>query len=227
MQRDAAYFIKQLKVRFLPIRNFIYIIIDEASRQAAIVDPAWETETIISAIEGLSITLTTILLTHSHFDHVNAVKPLLERFPARAYMAAEEMDFYGFQCDRLNAVRHHDVIKLGQTQISCLFTPGHTAGGICYLLPDALFTGDTIFTEGCGICNARGGDPEKMFESVQMIKTTINPNVRIYPGHSFGKEPGQPLETLMKDNIYFQFDRKDQFVNWRMRKSYIGGFDFR
>jgi glyoxylase-like metal-dependent hydrolase (beta-lactamase superfamily II) len=220
------YAIRPLKVRFLHYRNYTYIIVDEASRQAAIVDPAWEFERIASVIEGLNITLTTILLTHSHFDHVNAVGPLLKRYNAQVYISAEEKEFYGFRCERLNSVQHSDIIEIGHTRISCILTPGHTAGGMCYLLSDALFTGDTIFSEGCGICNQPGGDPEKMFESVQMIKTTINPDVCIYPGHSFGLEPGQPLGSLMKENIYLQIDQKDLFVNWRMRKNFFGGFNF-
>lgn len=221
------YFINQLKVRFLLFRNFTYIIVDRASRQAAIVDPSWEFETIASAVDGLNVTLTTILLTHSHMDHVHSVKPLLNRYRPRVYMSTQEIDYYGFRCEGLNGVRHQETVALGQTRFSCLLTPGHTAGGICYLLPDALFTGDTIFTEGCGICNAPGGDAEKMFESVQMVKNTIGPDVRIYPAHSFGKEPGQTLQSLWDENIYFQIDKKEQFIAWRMRSNFLGAFNFR
>ncbi len=218
--------IKQLKVGFLFIRNFTYLIVDKASRQAAIVDPAWEVETIISAIQDLNVTLTTILLTHSHFDHVNAVKPLVRRYGAQVYLSAEEIDYYGFQCERLIAIRHQDIIRLGHSRISCLVTPGHTFGGVCYHLPGALFTGDTIFTEGCGICNTTGGNPEKMFESIQMIKTTIDPDARIYPGHSFGKEPGHSLCNLMEENIYFQITEREHFINWRMRRNFFDAFNF-
>ncbi len=141
-------------------------------------------------------------------------------------MSCREIEYYGFHCERLNKVRHQDVIHLGNTSIQCLLTPGHTAGGVCYLLDDALFTGDTIFTEGCGICNLRGGDPEKMFESIQMIKKTVDPSVRIYPAHSFGKMPGQTLSSLMNENLYFIIPVKEHFVSWRMRNNFFGAFDF-
>ena len=226
-QRHGMHFVKQLKVRFLFIQNFTYLVVDKSSGQAAIVDPAWEYETIASAIDGLNVTLTAILLTHSHLDHVNSVKPLVKKYSPEVYMSLEEIDYYGFRCERLNPVRHQDVVALGQTRFSCLLTPGHTKGGVCYLLPDALFTGDTISTEGCGICSAPGADPGKMFESIQMIKGTIAPDVRVYPAHSFGKEPGQTLRSLMNDNIYFQIDGKEHFIAWRMRKNFSGAFNFR
>lgn len=177
-------------------------------------------------IDGLDVTLTTILLTHSHFDHINAVKPIVKRYRAHVYMSAEEIDYYGFQSERLIAIQHQDIIPVGQSRISCLVTPGHTVGGVCYHPPGALFTGDTIFTEGCGICNRVGGDPGKMFESIQMIKTVIDPDVHIYPGHSFGKEPGQSLKYLKDENIYFQISEREHFINWRMRRNFFDAFNF-
>jgi glyoxylase-like metal-dependent hydrolase (beta-lactamase superfamily II) len=123
-------------------------------------------------------------------------------------------------------VRHLDTIHLGETPISFLFTPGHTAGGGCYLLSDSLFAGDTVFIEGCGICHARGGSPEEMFNSIQEIKRIVPPHVRVYPGHSFGEKPGRTLHHLVKQNIYFQINKKRQFIDFRMRKSFKKFFDF-
>lgn len=210
-------FIRPLKLRFLSMTTLSYLIVDKSSRQAAIVDPAWESERLVSEIEALDVTLTAILLTHSHFDHIQAVKPLMHWYGARVYMSAEEIDFYKFRSARLQALCDRDIVQLADTNISCLLTPGHTAGGMCFHSPGSLFTGDTVFIEGCGICNKYGGSAEQMFESIQRIKTAFDPDVRIYPGHSFGKEPGQPLRLLMKENIYFQIDERDAFINWRMR----------
>lgn len=225
--QPVSCFIEQLKVGFLLFKNFSYILVDASTRHAAIVDPAWEYGTIVSAIDRLNVTLTSILLTHSHPDHTNCVKPLLKRYPAEVYMSREEIDYYRFRCERLNAVRDREVIPVGDTPVACLLTPGHTAGGACYHARDALFTGDTLFSEGCGICNVPGGDAEKMFESIQMIKRTIDRDVRIYPAHSFGMEQGRTLRALMRDNIYLQIERKELFVGWRMRSGFSGAFNFR
>ncbi len=220
------YFVIQLKVTSSFIHNYTYIIIDKASQQAAIVDPAWELDKIISSLSTFNVKLTKILLTHSHFDHVNLVNSLLERFSPDVYMSVEEIAFYNFTCRNLNSLSHHDTILLGETPITLLFTPGHTTGGVCYFLSDSLFTGDTIFNEGCGICNAFGGNPEQMFESIQKVKM-IDPGVHVFPGHSFGKKPGRTLGQIMKENIYFQIDVKKHFINFRMRRSCNNFFVFR
>lgn len=201
------------------IVNYSYIIIDRASKEAAIVDPAWELGKVTTTLDGLGVRLTQILLTHSHIDHVNLVSPLVELYNPMVFMSAKEIDFYGFRCKNLSPVCHLDSIKLGHTLIECLFTPGHTAGGMCFVLPDSIFTGDTIFIEGCGICNTQGGSPEKMFESIQMVKNMVHPNTLVYPGHSYGKEPGCSLSLLMDENIYFLIEKRGIFVNFRMRKN--------
>ena len=221
-----TYLVKQIKVSRSFIKNYIYIIVDKASQQAAIVDPSWGLGVVVEALDELGARLTTILLTHSHFDHVNMVQPLLKRFGPRVFMSAREIAFYDYQCANLKPMEHLDAIEVGRTRISCLLTPGHTAGSVCFLLSDSIFTGDTVFIEGCGICNTKGGCPEKMFDSIQMLKERVRPDVRVYPAHSFGKPPGYALRDVMMENIYFLIDKKNVFVDFRMRKSFKKIFDF-
>lgn len=199
------------------IRSFTYVLVDRRSRRAAVVDPAWDPDAIAARVEALGAIPAAILLTHSHFDHVNAVSPLVARYGVDVHMSCREIDVYGFRCERLRAVRHGDVVRVGETEVTCLATPGHTAGGLCFQAGDALFTGDTVFTEGCGVCTAPGGDPRAMFGSLALIRRSVPPTARVFPGHSFGMAPGQPLADLQRDNVYFQFDDPEQFVAWRMR----------
>jgi len=225
---DETYEIHILKAGFLSFKNYIYVIVDKVTREAAIIDPAWDIKGIVNLLGDIGAKLTTILLTHSHFDHVNLVKSLLKEFNPRVYMSAEEISFYGFHCPNLNPFHHLDAINLGYTDITFILTPGHTAGGACYLLSGSIFTGDTIFIEGCGICSLKGGgSPEKIFESIQYIKTTLNPRALVYPAHSYGKQPGYPLSYLMENNIYFLIDKKDLFISFRMRKNQKNLFDFK
>lgn len=220
------YYVYQLQVRFFSFINFTYLIIDKKTKQAAIVDPSWELPKIAFVLQRLNVTLTTILLTHSHFDHVNLVDALMRRYNPQAFLSFREISFYNFKCKNLNPVQHNDVIKLGETEISCLLTPGHTRGSICYLVPGGLFTGDTIFTEGCGLCNTFGGNAAEMFESIQKIRTGINPQVKVFPGHSYGKQSGYSLTYLLKRNISFQFSNKESFINFRMRQSKTNQFQW-
>lgn len=218
MGNTPTYYLVNRETSCNSYKNFIYIVIDKTSREAAVVDPAWELDSLYRIIREYNADLTTVLLTHSHYDHVNMVEPLLDRYDARVYMHKREIEFYRFACKNLHPLSHLDSINLGQTVITCLSTPGHTAGGACFLLSGSLFTGDTIFIEGCGICSTSGGNAGEMFDSIQAIREQVEPGVCVYPGHSYGMAPGYPLSYLLKNNIYFHIPRKDDFVKYRRKK---------
>jgi hydroxyacylglutathione hydrolase len=210
----------------MDIKNFCYIVIDTTTNFTAVIDPAWELETIEFFLKKINANLVKILLTHSHFDHVNLVKPLLKKYNPQVVMSSKEINYYNFRCDNLSPIDDGDLLKLGNTDIKCILTPGHTVGSTCFLVSDNLFTGDTIFTEGCGICSAYGGNPEEMYHSIQKIKKTISHSVRIYPSHSFGKSPGHSLSHLINENIYFQIEKIEHFIAFRMRKGQSDLFRF-
>jgi glyoxylase-like metal-dependent hydrolase (beta-lactamase superfamily II) len=224
---EQIYEIYKLKVRFTFCKNFTYLIVDSKSKEAAIIDPAWELNHVINIITKTNAHLKCILLTHSHLDHVNLVKPLLKRFNPKAYMHRKEINYYNFRCNNLQPIEHLDKIKIGNTNITTLFTPGHTAGSCCFLLKKDLFTGDTLFTEGCGICNGKGGSPKAMFNSLQIIKSIVDIDTHKYPAHSFGKAPGQLLNKILKENIYLQFENEANIINFRMRNNQKSPFSFR
>ncbi|BBB93465.1 MAG TPA: MBL fold metallo-hydrolase [Methylomusa anaerophila] len=221
-----SFQVYQLKLKSMFFKNYCYIIMDTATKQTAIVDPAWELDTIELLLNKINADLVMILLTHSHFDHVNLVNPLLKKYNPQVVMSAKEIDYYKFACNNLMPIAHDDLLTVGDTKIKCLLTPGHTAGSACFLLSDCLFTGDTIFIEGCGMCDANGGNPAEMYNSIQLIKNTVSPDVLIYPAHSYGKAPGYPLNYLLKENIYFQIDKREHFIAFRMRKNQNNLFTF-
>ncbi|MCZ8521606.1 MULTISPECIES: MBL fold metallo-hydrolase [Paenibacillus] len=217
---QAACQVTPLRVTWQQYINYSYLIVDQATGQAAVVDPAWELGTILSELERQGAVLTSILLTHAHHDHVNLVDALCSRFPhLKVYMTGQECDFYQFGAPGLIRLNDLDTVHIGATPVRCFLTPGHTAGGACYLLPGSLFSGDTIFTEGCGMCTGAGADPVQMFHSVKRMQGIADADVRVYPGHSYGIEPGQTMRYLQENNIYFQIESVEHFVKFRMRKN--------
>ncbi|MGR6854934.1 MBL fold metallo-hydrolase [Bacillus halotolerans] len=223
----VTYAVHTIKTFHQGWTNYCYIIEDIVSRSAIVVDPSWELSKITNKLSELEVDLSAILLTHSHYDHVNLVEPLSALFHPQVYMSKTEIDFYQFRCKNLIALQDRETISIGMTKAQCLLTPGHTAGGMCYLFSESIFTGDTIFTEGCGICEDHGSSADDMFDSVQRIKSIVSPEVRVYPGHSFGQAPGQTIGELLKHNIYFQIDKREYFVKFRNRKNQRGIFDFK
>ena len=224
---DKKQSIHVLKLCFFNFVNYSYIIFDQAHRQAVIIDPVWEFDKITDKMTELDAELTSVLLTHSHFDHTNLAERVAEKYNANIYMLHKEIEYYKFNCKRLNSLYDGDILKFGDTAIECIHTPGHTVGSASFLINDSMFTGDFIFIEGCGVCTYKGASARDMFISIQKIKSRIPLNTHIFPGHSYGKSPGYPLKYLLENNIYFQINNMDKFIEFRQRKNQKGIFDFK
>jgi glyoxylase-like metal-dependent hydrolase (beta-lactamase superfamily II) len=199
---EGMFDIVTLKVGYGGFYNYSYLGIDKSSGHAFIVDPAWELNLIVETLKKNHAVLKMILLTHSHFDHVNLVNQLVKIFNPCVYMSNAEIDYYGFNCANLRPMRDMDELCMGATKILCLLTPGHTKGGMCYWIGNNIFTGDTVFIEGCGVCSNFGASADEMYKSIQKIKNIVHLDTYVYPGHSYGKDPGKTLEYLFDTNIY-------------------------
>ncbi len=170
--------------------NNVYIVYDE-TKECFIVDPGVALDKIIATIESLSLKPKAIFLTHGHHDHIGVVKDLKEHFEISVYIGLEDGEmlenpakFSGNQ--NIGAVADYiaivdgDEFKIGNMQIKAIATPGHTKGGICFLVDGEMFTGDSIFHENIGRCDLYGGNYHTMLESVKKVS---NLECNIYPGH--------------------------------------------
>ncbi|MEY8355403.1 MBL fold metallo-hydrolase [Lachnospiraceae bacterium 54-53] len=222
-----TYGVHQLKVQQAGFINYIYLIVDKISKQTAIVDPSWNYAAILNLINKLNVKVDALLLTHSHIDHVYMVDSLIEKYKdVKVYMSDIECQYYKYTTNNLMRLYDGDIIRLGDTEVTCILTPGHTKGSMCYLLQESIFTGDTIFAEGCGMCTSLGGDAYEMYQSIQKIKNMVKPHVRVYAGHSYGKNQGETLMEISEYNIYFQINDIKKFVEFRNRKGQNNLFEF-
>ena len=204
-----------LKTNYQSIKNYNYLVVDQTCRQAVIVDPAWQIETIDQALTDTQAVLSGILITHSHPDHIDLAKPIAEKYDCPIWMSKEEIAASGFNARHLIGIDTKPW-TVGQMLIEPILAPGHTPGCMCYLIGDNLFSGDVLFTEGCGICPDTQA-AHAMFASLQNLKKRLKPQTRIVPGHSYGEQPGQMLSQLQKDNIYLQFSNRESFAAFRLR----------
>ncbi|WP_444944876.1 MBL fold metallo-hydrolase [Microbulbifer sp. ZKSA006] len=218
--------VHSIKVSRSSIINNNFLIVDEESRDAVFVDPAWELDTLENALEQNQATLKGILVTHSHPDHTDLCDTLSKLYSVPVFMNQTEIDFYSFHCAGLVALQNEDLFKLGKLKIKPHATPGHTIGGVCYQIDSSLFTGDTLFIEGCGMCVGPGSDPYQLFLSLQKLKQSLDPTTCIYPGHTYVYPCGKSLSFLLKNNIYLAFDDIEMFVEFRMRKNQNSLFKF-
>lgn len=223
-----SYDIFQRRVQRFGFVNYMYLIVDRVTRETAVVDPSWDYEGLIELVKQLKVKIDYILLTHSHIDHIYIVDQLVEQFKdVKVYISDAECQYYDYAVANMIRLYDGDNIKVGITDVKCILTPGHTKGSMCYLLEDSIFTGDTLFIEGCGMCSSLGGDAQKMYDSIQKLKRVVALHVKVYAAHSYGKEPGCIMQDVMKQNIYLNINDVNQFIKFRNRKEQPKLYDFK
>lgn len=199
-----------------PMENFVYLITDIKTKQAAVVDPAWDVKKITDFSEANNITITDVLLTHSHHDHINGLEEILNYSDPQLHLLKQESDFWQSELDKPSLHYGGDSIRIGNTEINILHTPGHTPGSACYLLNDDIITGDTLFIFGCGRCDLNGGDPEQMFSTLKKIKSELPGNTVIHPGHNYATKHTSNISEQIKGNPFMHFHECADFVEYRM-----------
>jgi glyoxylase-like metal-dependent hydrolase (beta-lactamase superfamily II) len=199
-----------------PMENFVYLIHDHSSDRAAVVDPAWDVTSIIRLAERKGVRITDVLLTHSHHDHINGVEDLLKNCDAQLHLLKAEARFWGREIEKPTLHHGGDLIRLGNTDIEILHTPGHTPGSACYLLDGNVITGDTLFVFGCGRCDLKGGDPEQMFETLKALRENLPSAYVIHPGHNYAQMPVTTMQEQIEGNPFLHFREVERFVRYRM-----------
>jgi len=217
-----------IKTRYLLFKNYSYLVYNSLHREAIVVDPAWEIKKIERLLTENQLTLTSILLTHTHFDHISLVTPLVKKYNCQVFVSQKEMSNIEINPANIYPIISEVPFEIAQLKIIPLLTPGHSNGSICYLIDNKLFTGDTLFIEGCGACFGADSDPKQLFNSIIKLKNFIDPSTIVYPSHSFGHSPGLPFSFLLKENIYLCFEegQEEMFISFRMREKQSNLFNF-
>ena len=205
---------KQIKVG--PMQNFSYIIGDQDSKESVVVDTGWETDKLIDLCNKEKLSINKIILTHSHYDHVQKIDELASKTNAAVYFHEEDHNEIKRVIKNPNIkiikLKNNDEIKIGNIEIKVIHTPGHTPGAICLLFENKLITGDTLFVNAIGRTDLAGGDSIKLFESLQKLKK-LKDYIEIYPGHDYGEILFSTIENEKKNNPYFMCNTKEQFLN--------------
>ncbi|MBR2429880.1 MBL fold metallo-hydrolase [bacterium] len=178
-----------------PIDNNNYLIIDENSKEAALIDCSYYDENILIELKRQNAILKYILLTHGHFDHISGLNNFSENVQVLMHFADKEwveqvnnylpmLNMPSMKIPRIDKyIDNDDIINLGDLKIKVIHTPGHTQGGVCFYVDGYLFSGDTIFKESVGRCDLPGGDFNQIVKSIEGKIFTLPDNTIIYPGH--------------------------------------------
>lgn len=225
-QSNSNLIVRTVRVCYEDMINYSYLLISKHSSYCILIDPSWEPEKILKVMEEYNVVPTDIFITHAHGDHFFSLDFFVKKFNSRVWISSIEAEYYIFQSENMNTFSPNQLFRLGDISVLTIHTPGHTKGSFSYLANNNLFTGDTLFAEGCGSCIYPGGSAEDMFNSVQKIKAIANSETKVYPGHSFGAKPGLSFKEIEQMNIYLQFDDKYDFVNFINRKTQKTGTFF-
>lgn len=205
--------------------NFCYLIGDRTTGEAVVIDPAYDTETLVDLAEEDGMRLTGVLATHYHPDHVggsmmgmqiNGVAQLLERVDVPVHVQASEAEFVrkvtGLEEGSLVAHGSGDIVSVGTVDIELIHTPGHTPGSQCFLVEDRLVAGDTLFLDGCGRTDLPGGDPEELYRSLHDRLGKVPDSAVLYPGHLYSHAPSQSMGETRQRNVVFKPSSLEQWM---------------
>ena len=185
-----------------PLFTNTFLLIGSAGHAVA-VDPAAAPERYLGLMEEHGATLTDIFLTHGHYDHIGAVEVLREKTGARVHLAAE--DRLGTQLFPLTEAdadyTDGEQITVDDMTFTVIKTPGHSAGSVCLLCGDLLFSGDTLFARDIGRTDLDGSQPGLMTASLQKLCDAVTENAQVLPGH----EGFSDMDDEKRSNPWLQF----------------------
>lgn len=208
-----------------------YVVSDERSRDAVIIDPVLDydpassrastssVDRVLEYIAGERLQVHWVLETHAHADHLSASQVIKSRLGARVAIGARitevqatfqkvfalpaEFPTDGRQFDRL--LHDQEVLEAGSLAIRILPTPGHTPACVSYLIGDAVFTGDALFIEdyGTGRTDFPGGSADALYRSVHDVLYALPPDTRVFVGHDY-----RPLERALRHETTIAVSRE-------------------
>jgi glyoxylase-like metal-dependent hydrolase (beta-lactamase superfamily II) len=197
------------------LQSNCYLVADSETREAVVIDPGDESTIILEQIDQNNLIIQAILLTHAHFDHIMAVRPVRDALNIPIYMHQDDAYIY----DHVETLAAHfgimaeppvpvdryfeenDTIDFGSISISVISTPGHSPGGVSFLItgaPSHVFSGDTLFSGSIGRTDLPGGDSNLLLQSIHEKLIVLDDTTIVYPGHG----PASTIGTEKRSNPY-------------------------
>lgn len=175
-----------------------YLVFDENEKTGVIIDPGCKLEKIENMIKENGVDVKYILLTHCHYDHIASMLPLKKVTGAEIVTGDKgsvtignpkinlTLHGLGYAIENVKTdviLKDNDVLNVGGLKIKCIYTPGHTECGVCYLAENDLFCGDTLFLRSCGRWDLPTGDMDTLFKSIKERLYTLPDGTAVHSGH--------------------------------------------
>lgn len=175
-----------------------YLVVNEETKQAVLIDPADCPDYLVSHIKSKGIAVEAILLTHGHFDHIMGIDGFLREFPVSVYVHEDEEELInnpqmnlssvytpGYSFGKAFYIKDGQNLELAGYKFRVIHTPGHTKGGCCYYVKEenVLFSGDTLFQSSVGRTDFPTSSTSELIRSIREKLMKLPDDTRVYPGH--------------------------------------------
>lgn len=187
--------------------NFSYLIADQLTREAVVVDSSFNSSEIINILKAQGFTLKYVISTHGHSDHTAGNYELRSMFNAIIVAHVTSRARYDLGVD------DGEVLQVGGISIKVISTPGHSVDGICLLVDGKkLLTGDTLFVGECGRTDLAGGNAKSLYDSLFCKLLKLDDSVEVFPGHDYGNKPSSTIGEERKTNYVLQPRSLEDFI---------------
>jgi glyoxylase-like metal-dependent hydrolase (beta-lactamase superfamily II) len=190
------------------MQNFTYVIEDEETKDAVIIDPSWDLDLVIETLDRNALKAKYVINTHHHFDHTIGNDAIVKHTKSKILQHESST--------LKNDIKLSDgeKIKFGNSELTVVHTPGHSKDSICLVGDGKIFSGDALFVGNCGRVDLPGGSAKELYHSLFDIICKLDDNLVLYPGHNYGSSPNSTIGKEKKTNFVLQPMTEEEFVSF-------------
>lgn len=190
------------------MQNFTYVIQDEETGEAVIIDPSWDLAQVIEVIQKNNLKVKYVINTHHHFDHTIGNDAVVKQTGSKIIQHTASTLRNDIR------VSDDDKIRFGNSELTVVHTPGHSKDSICLVGDGKIFSGDTLFVGNCGRVDLPGGSALELYHSLFSLISKMDENLMLYPGHNYGNSPTSTIGREKKTNFVLQPRTENEFLEF-------------
>ena len=189
------------------MQNFAYVVEDDDTDEAIIIDPSWDLDKMEQVITRNNLKIKYIVNTHHHFDHTLGNESMTKSTGAKIIQHEES------ELQNDITVKDGDVINFGNSELRVLHTPGHSKDSICLIGDGKIFSGDTLFVGNCGRIDLPGGSAKELYHSLFDVLYSLDENLTLYSGHNYGPSAISTIGKEKATNLVMQRRTEEEFLD--------------